>query len=171
MGLYLCVTIACKMILCWATLPFPHIRAENGGCECQGCGSLCACLVVKGERKGDSSVLLATHKLSAKKGQPIQDGGKEVLSSPTLLGIPFLTLNRLSTAHVHYCPFGLAWRFQLLHRPATAEPTAQDGKDFGCGCPCDGPGHAGTCGISAWDAFCLAVFWMLICGKNMEPGT
>ncbi|KAL9990085.1 Photosystem I P700 chlorophyll a apoprotein A2 [Helianthus debilis subsp. tardiflorus] len=27
--------------------------------------------------------------------------------------------------------------------------------------PCDGPGRGGTCDISAWDAFYLAVFWML----------
>uniref|UniRef100_K4AEE2 Photosystem I n=1 Tax=Setaria italica TaxID=4555 RepID=K4AEE2_SETIT len=36
-----------------------------------------------------------------------------------------------------------------------------DKKDFGYSFPCDGPGHGGTCDISAWDAFYLAVFWML----------
>jgi hypothetical protein len=36
-----------------------------------------------------------------------------------------------------------------------------DKKDFGYSFPCDGPGRGGTCDISAWDAFCLAVFWML----------
>ncbi|KAI3887790.1 hypothetical protein MKX03_018637 [Papaver bracteatum] len=33
--------------------------------------------------------------------------------------------------------------------------------DFGYSFPCDGLGRGGTCDISAWDAFYLAVFWML----------
>ncbi|KAK8536065.1 hypothetical protein V6N12_012727 [Hibiscus sabdariffa] len=36
-----------------------------------------------------------------------------------------------------------------------------DKKDFGYSFPCDGPGRGGTCDISAWDAFYLAVLWML----------
>nr|YP_010261070.1 photosystem I p700 apoprotein A2 [Cephaleuros parasiticus]UIB39011.1 photosystem I p700 apoprotein A2 [Cephaleuros parasiticus] len=36
-----------------------------------------------------------------------------------------------------------------------------DKKDFGFSFPCDGPGRGGTCDISAFDAFYLAVFWML----------
>jgi photosystem I P700 chlorophyll a apoprotein A2 len=36
-----------------------------------------------------------------------------------------------------------------------------DKKDFGYSFPCDGPGRGGTCDISAWDAFYLAMFWML----------
>jgi photosystem I P700 chlorophyll a apoprotein A2 len=36
-----------------------------------------------------------------------------------------------------------------------------DKKDFGYSFPCDGPGRGGTCDISAWDAFYLAVFWRL----------
>lgn len=36
-----------------------------------------------------------------------------------------------------------------------------DKKDFGYSFACDGPGRGGTCDISAWDAFYLAVFWML----------
>ncbi len=36
-----------------------------------------------------------------------------------------------------------------------------DKKDFGFSFPCDGPGRGGTCDISAWDAFYLAMFWML----------
>jgi photosystem I P700 chlorophyll a apoprotein A2 len=36
-----------------------------------------------------------------------------------------------------------------------------DKKRFGYGFPCDGPGRGGTCDISAWDAFYLAIFWML----------
>ncbi|KAL8226853.1 hypothetical protein R6Q57_016685 [Mikania cordata] len=36
-----------------------------------------------------------------------------------------------------------------------------DKKDFGYSFPCDGPHRGGTCDISAWDAFYLAVFWML----------
>ena len=36
-----------------------------------------------------------------------------------------------------------------------------DKKDFGYSFPCDGPGRGGTCDISAYDAFYLAVFWML----------
>ena len=36
-----------------------------------------------------------------------------------------------------------------------------DKRDFGFSFPCDGPGRGGTCDISAWDAFYLAVFWML----------
>ncbi len=36
-----------------------------------------------------------------------------------------------------------------------------DKKDFGFSFPCDGPGRGGTCDISAWDSFYLAMFWML----------
>lgn len=36
-----------------------------------------------------------------------------------------------------------------------------DKRDFGFSFPCDGPGRGGTCDISAFDAFYLAVFWML----------
>ena len=36
-----------------------------------------------------------------------------------------------------------------------------DKKDFGYSFPCDGPGRGGTCDISAYDAFYLAVFWMV----------
>ncbi len=36
-----------------------------------------------------------------------------------------------------------------------------DKKDFGYTFPCDGPGRGGTCDISAWDSFYLAMFWML----------
>jgi photosystem I P700 chlorophyll a apoprotein A2 len=36
-----------------------------------------------------------------------------------------------------------------------------DKKDFGYSFPCDGPGRGGTCDISAWDAFYLAMFWMV----------
>jgi photosystem I P700 chlorophyll a apoprotein A2 len=32
---------------------------------------------------------------------------------------------------------------------------------FGYGFACDGPGRGGTCDISAWDSFYLAMFWML----------
>ena len=31
------------------------------------------------------------------------------------------------------------------------------------GFSCDGPGRGGTCDLSAWDSFYLAVFWMLNC--------
>ena len=36
-----------------------------------------------------------------------------------------------------------------------------DKNQFGYSFPCDGPGRGGTCDISAWDAFYLAMFWML----------
>ena len=36
-----------------------------------------------------------------------------------------------------------------------------DKKDFGFAFTCDGPGRGGTCDISAWDSFYLAMFWML----------
>ena len=36
-----------------------------------------------------------------------------------------------------------------------------DKVEFGYSFPCDGPGRGGTCDISAWDAFYLAVFWSL----------
>ncbi|MEM8830674.1 MAG: photosystem I core protein PsaB, partial [Cyanobacteria bacterium P01_G01_bin.19] len=36
-----------------------------------------------------------------------------------------------------------------------------DKKDFGFSFPCDGPGRGGTCDISAWDSFYLALFWTL----------
>jgi photosystem I P700 chlorophyll a apoprotein A2 len=36
-----------------------------------------------------------------------------------------------------------------------------DKKDSGYRFPCDGPGRGGTCDISAWDTFYLAIFWIL----------
>ena len=36
-----------------------------------------------------------------------------------------------------------------------------DKANLGFRFPCDGPGRGGTCDISAWDAFYLAMFWML----------
>jgi photosystem I P700 chlorophyll a apoprotein A2 len=36
-----------------------------------------------------------------------------------------------------------------------------DKKDFGYAFPRDGPGRGGTCDISAWDSFYLAMFWMI----------
>ncbi|MBD1918730.1 MULTISPECIES: photosystem I core protein PsaB [Cyanophyceae] len=36
-----------------------------------------------------------------------------------------------------------------------------DKKDFGYAFPCDGPGRGGTCDVGAFDAFFLAMFWML----------
>jgi photosystem I P700 chlorophyll a apoprotein A2 len=36
-----------------------------------------------------------------------------------------------------------------------------DKKDFGYSFPCNSLGRGGTCDISAWDVFYLAVFWML----------
>ena len=36
-----------------------------------------------------------------------------------------------------------------------------DKKDFGYAFPCDGPGRGGTCDISGWDSFYLALFWSL----------
>jgi len=35
---------------------------------------------------------------------------------------------------------------------------------YGYGFACDGPGRGGTCDISAWDSFYLAMFWMLNTG-------
>jgi photosystem I P700 chlorophyll a apoprotein A2 len=37
-----------------------------------------------------------------------------------------------------------------------------DKMDFGYSFACDGPGGGGTCDISAWDGFFLAVLWMFI---------
>ena len=36
-----------------------------------------------------------------------------------------------------------------------------DKAELGFRFPCDGPGRGGTCDISAWDSFYLAMFWML----------
>ena len=36
-----------------------------------------------------------------------------------------------------------------------------DKNDFGYVFPCDGPGRGGTCDISSWDTFYLAIFWIL----------
>ena len=44
---------------------------------------------------------------------------------------------------------------------ARASKLMPDKKEFGYSFACDGPGRGGTCDISAWDAFYLAVFWML----------
>ena len=39
-----------------------------------------------------------------------------------------------------------------------------DKLNFGYGFSCDGPTRGGTCDISAWDSFYLAIFWMLNTG-------
>jgi photosystem I P700 chlorophyll a apoprotein A2 len=36
-----------------------------------------------------------------------------------------------------------------------------DKSSFGFGFACDGPARGGTCDISAWDSFYLALFWLL----------
>ncbi|CAN6465183.1 unnamed protein product [Victoria cruziana] len=65
----------------------------------------------------------------------------------------FLTIG-LGDFLVHYAiALGLHTTTLILLMP--------DKKDFGYSFPCDGPGRGDTCNISAWDAFYLAVFWML----------
>ena len=36
-----------------------------------------------------------------------------------------------------------------------------DKSSYGYAFPCDGPGHGGSCDISSWDIFYLALFWAL----------
>ncbi|CAN6458733.1 unnamed protein product [Victoria cruziana] len=76
----------------------------------------------------------------------------------------FLTIG-LGDFLVHYAiALGLHTTTLILVKgalDARGSKLIADKKDFGYSFPCDGPGQGGTCDISAWDAFYLAVFWML----------
>eukprot|EP00979_Chaetoceros_neogracilis_P018726 scaffold11076_cov5385-Chaetoceros_neogracile.AAC.13 len=77
--------------------------------------------------------------------------------------------------HMYRTNFGIGHNMKEIldaHRPpggrlgagaldARGSKLMPDKKDFGYSFPCDGPGRGGTCDISAWDAFYLAMFWML----------
>ncbi|TKY50336.1 Photosystem I P700 chlorophyll a apoprotein A2 [Spatholobus suberectus] len=64
----------------------------------------------------------------------------------------------VSTTQLHFTTTLILVKGALDARGSKLMP---DKKDFGYSFPCDGPGRGGTCDISAWDAFYLAVFWML----------
>ncbi|GJT43317.1 photosystem I P700 apoprotein A2 [Tanacetum coccineum] len=76
----------------------------------------------------------------------------------------FLTIGRGDFLVHHAIALGLHTTTLILVKgalDARGSKLMPDKKDFGYSFPCDGPGRGGTCDISAWDAFYLAVFWML----------
>ncbi|TYI43378.1 hypothetical protein ES332_A01G165500v1 [Gossypium tomentosum] len=73
----------------------------------------------------------------------------------------FLTIGPGDFLAHHAIALGLDTTTLILVKGTFGSKLMQDKKDFGYSFPCDGPGRGGTCDISAWDAFYLAVFWML----------
>nr|YP_009392512.1 photosystem I P700 apoprotein A2 [Caloglossa monosticha]ARW61074.1 photosystem I P700 apoprotein A2 [Caloglossa monosticha] len=89
-------------------------------------------------------------------------GWLEAINSPT--NSLFLTIGPGDFLVHHAIALGLHTTTLILVKgalDARGSKLMPDKKDFGYSFPCDGPGRGGTCDISAWDAFYLAVFWML----------
>ncbi|KAL2934924.1 hypothetical protein RDABS01_018043 [Bienertia sinuspersici] len=84
--------------------------------------------------------------------------------SNTDLKMSFLTIGPGDFLVHHAIALGLHTTTLILVKgalDARGSKLMPDKKDFGYSFPCDGPQRGGTCDISAWDAFYLAVFWML----------
>ncbi|KAL4184127.1 hypothetical protein AMTRI_Chr11g101820 [Amborella trichopoda] len=69
----------------------------------------------------------------------------------------FLTIGPGDFLVHHAIALGLHTTTLILVKGALDARGSPDKKDFGYSFPCDGPGRGGTCDISAWDAFSLAV--------------
>jgi len=90
------------------------------------------------------------------------DGWKQAINSGD--NSLFLTIGPGDFLVHHAIALGLHTTTLILVKgalDARGSKLMPDKKDFGYSFPCDGPGRGGTCDISAWDAFYLAVFWML----------
>ncbi|OKH11883.1 photosystem I core protein PsaB [[Limnothrix rosea] IAM M-220] len=90
------------------------------------------------------------------------DGWLEAINSGT--NSLFLTIGPGDFLVHHAIALGLHTTTLILVKgalDARGSKLMPDKKDFGYSFPCDGPGRGGTCDISAWDSFYLAMFWML----------
>ena len=79
-----------------------------------------------------------------------------------VLSIPSLTSG--DTLVQHSACFGLHVTALILLKGSLdgiGSKLIPDKSSFGFGFACDGPARGGTCDISAWDSFYLALFWLL----------
>ena len=77
---------------------------------------------------------------------------------------PFLTLGPGDFLVHHAIALGLHTTTLILVKgalDARGSRLMPDKADFGYAFPCDGPGRGGTCDISGFDSFYLALFWTL----------
>jgi photosystem I P700 chlorophyll a apoprotein A2 len=83
---------------------------------------------------------------------------------PTSLDEVLLPLGPTDLMAHHSIALGLHVTVLILLKgalDARGSTLMPDKLHFGYGFACDGPGRGGTCDISAWDSFYLAMFWML----------
>ena len=89
-------------------------------------------------------------------GSVVAVGGK-VAAGPIPLGTADFMVHHIHAFTIHVTVLILL-KGVLYARSSRLVP---DKANLGFRFPCDGPGRGGTCDISAWDAFYLAVFWAL----------
>jgi len=89
-------------------------------------------------------------------GDVVAVGGK-VAMMPISLGTSDFLVHHIHAFTIHVTVLILL-KGVLFSRSSRLIP---DKANLGFRFPCDGPGRGGTCDISAYDAFYLAVFWML----------
>ena len=89
-------------------------------------------------------------------GDVVGVGGK-IAMMPITLGTADFMVHHIHAFTIHVTVLILL-KGVLYARSSKLIP---DKANLGFRFPCDGPGRGGTCDISAWDAFYLAMFWML----------
>ncbi|MEL6929028.1 MAG: photosystem I core protein PsaB [Cyanobacteria bacterium J06600_6] len=107
-------------------------------------------------------VLLSSSDSLAQTGAAWLPGWLDAINSGT--NSLFLTIGPGDFLVHHAIALGLHTTVLILVKgalDARGSKLMPDKKDFGFAFPCDGPGRGGTCDISAWDSFYLAMFWML----------
>ncbi len=107
-------------------------------------------------------VLLSNPDSLASNGAAYLPGWLDAINSGT--NSLFLTIGPGDFLVHHAIALGLHTTVLILVKgalDARGSKLMPDKKDFGFAFPCDGPGRGGTCDISAWDSFYLAMFWML----------
>ncbi|MEL7085785.1 MAG: photosystem I core protein PsaB [Cyanobacteria bacterium J06597_1] len=107
-------------------------------------------------------VLLANSDSIASTGAAYLPGWLDAINAPG--GDLFLPIGPGDFLVHHAIALGLHTTALILIKgalDARGSKLMPDKKDFGYSFPCDGPGRGGTCDISAWDSFYLAMFWML----------
>ncbi len=111
---------------------------------------------------GFDTLLSNADSLAAGSGAAYLPGWLDAMNSGT--NSLFLTIGPGDFLVHHAIALGLHTTTLILVKgalDARGSKLMPDKKDFGYAFPCDGPGRGGTCDISAWDAFYLAMFWML----------
>jgi len=83
--------------------------------------------------------------------------GSKIAMMPIKLGTADFMVHHIHAFTIHVTTLILL-KGVLYARNSRLIP---DKANLGFRFPCDGPGRGGTCDISAWDAFYLAMFWML----------